>query len=181
MGNIKFFNSKIIQLFFRFILGSIFIYAGIYKISNPQEFFTSIKNLRILSSQSINTITFLLPWVELFLGVLLITGILKRYIALISTILLLIFIVVTISSTFNGGIGSCGCFPESSILNSYNPFIIVIRNFVFIIFGIAIIFLGRTKKSKLLIFLKKHTYEFVFVISMAFLVSVLLISFAKIN
>jgi len=70
--NISILKSKVIYIIARLSLGGIFIYSGIYKITNLQEFSEVVKNLNIFSGFFINTIIFVLPWIELVLGILLV-------------------------------------------------------------------------------------------------------------
>gem|GEM_PF-6833160 len=121
----------------------------------------------------------MLPWIELVLGILLVTGILARYAALVSSILLIIFIIVTILNVFRGDLNQCGCFPESSILNSNNPFILVIRNYIFLVLGITIIVSRKGFKSRPLISIKGHVYDFIIFFAISFLLSILVISISQ--
>ncbi|MBN2396132.1 MAG: DoxX family membrane protein [Candidatus Atribacteria bacterium] len=163
----------------RLILGMIFIYAGVYKISNPQEFVQVVKYLNFFPHPFVNIITSLLPWIELILGILLVTGILAKYAALVSSLLLVIFIYITIVNTFRGVANYCGCSPESFILSSNNPFVMVTRDFVFLLLSIAIIISQKNLKSKPLISIKGHVYDFFIILLIAFSSSILMIFIAE--
>ena len=130
---------KLSPLISRLVLGSIFIYSGIYKVTNPQIFLRAVENLGIFSDSLENIVVYAFPWIELVLGSLLITGLLARKAALGSAILLIFFISITVINSFKGNLVPCGCFPESSILSSNNPFIATIRNFILLILGGIII------------------------------------------
>jgi len=138
--NIKLINSKIIQLSSRFILGSIFIYAGIYKIINPENFARTIKNYELIPTFLIETITYMIPWLELILGIMIITGLLLREASFFSTVLLVTFLIVIIISKFKGNLNDCGCFPNTFFLESNNFAFLIIRYLFFILIGTFIFF-----------------------------------------
>ena len=69
------FNNKYLLLIFRVIVSFVFIYAGIEKISDPAGFSDAINNYRILPLFLVNFFAIMLPWIELFAGVLLLFGI----------------------------------------------------------------------------------------------------------
>ncbi len=72
VGKVKLFKSKIIKLLSQLILGSIFIYAGIGKIINPDSFANSIKSYKLLPVTIIPIVSVVLPWIEFIFGILLI-------------------------------------------------------------------------------------------------------------
>jgi hypothetical protein len=65
---ILFLNQKKVQLAARFILGGVFIYASLDKISFPREFANIVIKYRILPEKLAIYFAFLLPWVELLPG-----------------------------------------------------------------------------------------------------------------
>jgi putative oxidoreductase len=106
----KVLSNKIVLLSFRLVIGFIFIFAGIEKISNPESFAISIENYRVLPIFLINLVAITLPWIEVIVGVLLIFGIsIKENIAVINTLLIL-FIFLIALAVFRGLDIDCGCF-----------------------------------------------------------------------
>ena len=65
---------RAITLALRLVLGGIFIYASLDKIVHPRAFAEIIYNYQILPGSLINLSAVILPWLELFLGLLLISG-----------------------------------------------------------------------------------------------------------
>ena len=59
----------------RFIIGSVFIWASYDKIIDPGKFAREISNYHVVPFRLENTIAIILPWIELFIGVGLVTGI----------------------------------------------------------------------------------------------------------
>ncbi len=61
-------------LVLRIILGGIFVYASTDKILHPAAFAEMIYNYQIVPDFLINLSALVLPWLELFIGVCLISG-----------------------------------------------------------------------------------------------------------
>jgi len=171
----KYFN---VSFFARIILGGIFIYAAIYKLLNPQLFEKVLSNYGFFPHVLIRFIVISVPLAELILGALLISGILSRYAALATIILLLIFIVLTVLGTLKGN-SKCGCFPESSFLNSNNPFILLIRNFLLLLLAVVIITSKTGLKSKPLLSENIHFASLALALFITFCVSLLFVLIAK--
>lgn len=106
-------SSDITALLFRLVVGVVFITASIYKIAEPELFAKSISYYKALPLGLVNIMAIVMPWLELFTGVMLILGIFTRSNAFLIAVMLLIFI-VAISQAIARGIDiSCGCFrPE---------------------------------------------------------------------
>lgn len=96
------------------IVGLIFVFASIDKITNPAYFAGTIQNYQILPDLFINLVAIILPWLELICGVLLIAGIWHQSAAVIVSILTLIFILAIVSVIFRGLDIECGCFGTGS-------------------------------------------------------------------
>ncbi len=82
-------------LIVRLVLAAVFIYAATHKIGRPLQFADEIKMYGIIDlGPLLFFIAIILPWVELFCGLSLLTGLFIRGSALILLVLNLIFIVV---------------------------------------------------------------------------------------
>ena len=103
-------SNNYILLLARLLLGFIFLYAAIEKISDPESFAGAINNYKFLPLFSINIFAIFIPWIELITGILLIFGIAVRENSLIISTLLAIFIIIIIISLFRGLNINCGCF-----------------------------------------------------------------------
>jgi len=97
----------------RWILGVVFIYASIHKILDPAAFARAVYLYRILPDGLVNLAALVLPWVELFLGVLLIIGIWMPGAAVLSTFLFMVFMGALSYNAARGLDISCGCFSIS--------------------------------------------------------------------
>jgi putative oxidoreductase len=106
----KILNNKYLLLIIRLVLGFIFIYAAVTKISDPEGFSQAIYNYKLLPLFLVNIFAILLPWIELSAGVLLIFGISVKENSAIISGLLIVFIIAVLISLFRGLDINCGCF-----------------------------------------------------------------------
>jgi uncharacterized membrane protein YphA (DoxX/SURF4 family) len=95
----------------RSVLGLVFVYAAYTKLVKPWELFAlSVDSYRLLPEWAVIVVARTLPWFELLLGLLLMTGLLLRYVAAVVTILLGGFWAVMVWA-YTRGLGiDCGCF-----------------------------------------------------------------------
>src|SRR5207253_4378244 len=97
-----------------FIVGGIFIYAGVIKALDPIRFASDIDNYKILPWTISVRLAFYLPWLEIFCGLALIAR--RLYLGGLSilTALTSIFIIATIAAKIRGLDITCGCFGHAS-------------------------------------------------------------------
>ena len=109
-SKMKIFNNNKIILLFRVILGLVFIYASIDKILDPAKFSDLIDNYHVTPIEINNFAAILLPWIELIIGICLITGVFINGAIILSVVLLFWFIIILIQALFRGINLDCGCF-----------------------------------------------------------------------
>lgn len=100
---------------FRIFVGATFIYASYYKITNPADFAHSIYNYHLVPVNYVYLIAICFAWTEFFCGLSLIIGFFTRPNALITSLLLLIFLIAISSVIFRGIDVNCGCFNKTQI------------------------------------------------------------------
>ncbi len=105
---------KWITLLARLLIGSLFVYASIYKIFDPSAFATSIRNYGLAPPLYSNLIAMTLPWLELVAGVFLILGIQTKAAALLASSMMLVFLGVIVYAYTVGLDIDCGCFSSSA-------------------------------------------------------------------
>lgn len=106
----KLLSNKYFLLAIRIVLGVVFIFAAVYKVSEPELFAMSIVNYKLLPIFLINILAITLPWIELCAGLLLIFGVAVKENSTILSGLLLIFIIAIAISLMRGLDIECGCF-----------------------------------------------------------------------
>jgi uncharacterized membrane protein YphA (DoxX/SURF4 family) len=108
-------------------LGGVFLYAAHDKILDPRPLVTIIWNYRILPPGPVNLMAVYMPWMELLVGVCLVTGFRRRAAALWATVLLLMFTVALGINAVRGVDVACGCFSTSAT-ETNNAWLLVLRD-----------------------------------------------------
>ena len=109
----KWVESRSVELVCRLVLGGVFVYASADKILHPVEFSKVVYNYQILPFVVSNFVAMVLPWLELFVGLALIVGVLRFESSLILSVLLLVFIIALSINLFRGVDIDCGCLTLS--------------------------------------------------------------------
>jgi uncharacterized membrane protein YphA (DoxX/SURF4 family) len=134
------FHNKLFHLIGRLTLGGIFIYASMDKIAFPKEFAEIVMNYHILPQKIAIYFAFLLPWIELILGIFLVVGLFVRASALTLSSLLIVFLAAVVIKRFSGvEILDCGCFSVN-LSESGNIFFLLFRDLLLLFLGIFLSF-----------------------------------------
>jgi len=133
-------GNDYLLLLVRLFLGFVFLYAGLEKINDPENFARAINNYRLLPFSLINFFAIVLPWMELTAGLLLIFGISIKENSFIITALLIVFIVIIIISLFRGLDINCGCFGTAG--GAKIGVQKVIENLLLILLGLQLVYFG---------------------------------------
>lgn len=99
----------------RIIVAGLFIFAGYIKLSDPQQFAFSVNAFKLLPEHLVILNTFVLPWMEMIAGVLLLAGVWTRAAAAVIGAMLVAFIFGIISVIYREMDVSCGCFGKYEI------------------------------------------------------------------
>ncbi len=110
----KLLSNKYLLILFRIIVGFVFIYAGILKISDPAGFSDAINNYDLLPLSFVNFFAITLPWIEVVAGLFLLFGISVKENSFIISVMLVVFIFAIVISLGRGLNIECGCFGTSS-------------------------------------------------------------------
>ena len=102
-------HSPWISLVARVLLGVMWLYYAVPKLTSPTQNVADVRNFRILPGGLITAFAYGQPYLELALGLLLIIGLGTRLLALLSGVLLLVYIGGIISLGARGIHISCGC------------------------------------------------------------------------
>ncbi len=103
-------TKQYVSLVFRLIVGAIFLWVGAEKILSPFDFSVAIYNYRLFPGPVIGLAASILPWVEAMAGLCLLTGLNTKGAAVITSLLLLVFVGLIVISAARGLDIDCGCF-----------------------------------------------------------------------
>ncbi len=102
-------------LILRLALALAFLYSGMAKLLDPQEFLFSVKAFKMLPTEPdflITAVTYIVPIAEVLCGVLLVIGLWTRAAALLLGLLLIGFTIGIFSVLLRGLSIDCGCFGQ---------------------------------------------------------------------
>lgn len=102
--------KSVITFTARIFLGSIFIWAAVGKIADPQAFANAIHHYRVVPPIIVNPVAVVLPWLELFCGLCLLAGLWMRASALWLSLMALVFTGLVGTALYRGIDITCGCF-----------------------------------------------------------------------
>jgi putative oxidoreductase len=97
------------------VLGGVFIYAGVIKVINPLAFADSVAGFRLLPLEWITPVALVLPMVEVLLGLAVVVGLRRRLCAMVILVLCGIFAVALIQALVRGIEVDCGCFGTGAL------------------------------------------------------------------
>jgi uncharacterized membrane protein YphA (DoxX/SURF4 family) len=104
----------------RLILGAVFVYAGYVKLRQPWMLFAmSIESYQLVSDSLRDFLAQTLPWFELVLGLLLLTGLALRWTATVTAGLLVFFFCVMLHAFLKGMQIDCGCLGPNEKLGPW--------------------------------------------------------------
>jgi uncharacterized membrane protein YphA (DoxX/SURF4 family) len=108
--NRRTFVLDLIGLLVRLGLATVFLISGVSKAVNPRETRVAVRAYDLLPTGVADTVAAVLPYLEIGLGLLLVLGMVVRWTAVVSAVLLLVFIGGVISAAARGLNIDCGCF-----------------------------------------------------------------------
>jgi len=103
-------TPDIVGLVGRLILGFVLILAGALKITSPATAAMAVRAFQILPYDVAGYVGYVLPTVELAVGLLLVIGLFTRVSAVVGALLMVAFLVGIISAWMRGLSIDCGCF-----------------------------------------------------------------------
>jgi uncharacterized membrane protein YphA (DoxX/SURF4 family) len=129
-------------------LGGIFIYAAASKISDPRPLVTIIWGYRLIPTGPANLLAIYMPWMELLVGIGLLTGLGRRAAAGWATLLLATFTTALLINALRGINVACGCFSTSSE-DVHSGWLLVLRDAPMLLAaGVMLLFPPPRKKTE---------------------------------
>ena len=102
--------ADLIGLLARLILGVVLIWAGAVKVTRPALSAQAVRAFQILPYDFAGYVGYALPVVEILVGIILVAGLLTRAAAVVSGLLMLVFMIGIASAWARGLSIDCGCF-----------------------------------------------------------------------
>lgn len=110
--------SRWLRLFLRLALGAIFVYAAWVKLREPWQMFASaVDAYGLVPMWVVKLVARVLPWAELLIGLLLISGWFLRASSIAASALLLGFFAVMVRTYASGIQIECGCFGPGDVIS----------------------------------------------------------------
>jgi uncharacterized membrane protein YphA (DoxX/SURF4 family) len=106
MRSLKWWTGNVVAWAF----GAIFIWAGWLKVRDPAQFLVSIRGYRLLPDPFAAWVALALPWLEIFAGLSVLTGWLRRGGLLLLNASLVVFGIALLTAWARGLDIDCGCF-----------------------------------------------------------------------
>lgn len=103
-------NQPWTTLIARLVLGGVLLVAGGLKVFKPTESANATAAYKILPTELAHLVGYALPWLEVVIGLLLITGYMVRQAAVVGGLVMIVFIGAIISVWARGMLIDCGCF-----------------------------------------------------------------------
>jgi uncharacterized membrane protein YphA (DoxX/SURF4 family) len=103
---------------FRLILGGVLLVAGALKVTDPYGSATSVRAYQVLPIHLANFLGFVLPFIEIGIGIFLMVGIWVRLTSLAGAALMLVFVIAIAQAWARGISLDCGCFGKGGLLAS---------------------------------------------------------------
>jgi len=133
-------RSMAIKMFavIRILIGCLFVVSGFEKLIGPyQNFLYVVQSYEFLPTLMEDAVARVLPWIELFLGVFLITGLWLKWTLRSTLILFLMFILIVGQALLRGlPIDECGCF--GSLISLPLAAVLILDSTLFLITGLLI-------------------------------------------
>ena len=103
------------QRILHLLFGGLFVYAGVMKALNPMVFLDDVRSFALLPDPYAGMLSMFLPWLEIFAGLAVITGRLRKGGLLVLNGSLVTFLAAIGIAWFRGTDIRCGCFGESDV------------------------------------------------------------------
>jgi uncharacterized membrane protein YphA (DoxX/SURF4 family) len=130
--------KNMLVLICRIFLGFLFIYASLEKILQPEEFAKQVGYYKALPIGLENLLAIVLPWTELIVGICLLAGLFVDGAALLSIIMMLVFILAISQAMLRGIDITCGCFKVSADSEKLGLHTII-RDIIFLIMSFVVL------------------------------------------
>ena len=127
----------------RLYLAWVFLMACGFKIVAPASFAMDVATYDILPLSLINAMALVLPWVELFAGVMLLVGLRVRAASLLVAGMMAVFMVALGLALAKGLDMSCGCFASSGAEEDPISYLTMLRDGGWLVVALYVMLFDR--------------------------------------
>lgn len=146
----------VFALLSRLYLGGLFLYACVHKILHPDAFAMDVATYQLLPLWSVNGFALTVPFIELVVGLLLVLGVRVRAAALVTSLLLVSFM-VALGFALNKGLNlSCGCFASEGAKHDPISILTLLRDTGWLVLGLFILFFDDRPLGLERVFIKRY-------------------------
>ena len=124
------------------LFGGVFLYAGVLKARDPIVFLDDVRSFQMLADPYAAWLAISLPWLEIFAGLAVITGVLRAGGLLLLNAALLVFFVAISWAWYRGIDIRCGCFGDSGSASASDYFTLLARDAALLLLGGAVGIVG---------------------------------------
>lgn len=139
-------KRRILALVLRVLLGCVWLYAAYTKFRESWLVFAmSIDAYRMLPEWAVLALARSLPWIELAVGVMFVTGLAMRYASIAGALILSVFFIV-MALAHSRGLGiDCGCFGTGDTLSGWT----LLRDGTLLTAAIVLVYLSWRPAGKI--------------------------------
>lgn len=131
-----------LQRILHLLFGGVFVYAGVMKAWRPMVFLDDVRSFALLPDPYAGMLAMFLPWLEIFGGLAVITGCLRKGGLLVLNGSLIAFLIAISIAWFRGTDIRCGCFGDSGAATS-NYAELIARDLVLLALGLWLAWKGE--------------------------------------
>lgn len=118
------------------MLGATFILAAAGKLPQQAKFVEVVTGYGLLPWRMAHAYSLILPWLELAVGICLVAGLLSRFAASVSILMIISFIIANGTAVFELQTEDCGCFGGLILLKTSDALLVDV-----VMMGIALLVL----------------------------------------
>lgn len=136
-----------LTLIARLVLGGVLLAAGGLKIGNLQKSAMSVRAYELLPVGLANFLGYVLPWIEIGMGLLLIAGVAVSIVGLLGALTMFAF-VIAISQAWARGLSiDCGCFGGGGQVDPKDTKYLstILRDIGFLLLGVYLYYFPKGK------------------------------------
>ena len=126
--------SRLIHIILHLLFGGVFVYAGALKAADPGIFVMDVRSFDLLPDPYAAWLAMFLPWLEIFSGLAVISGLFRKGGLLVLNASLVAFLIAIGLSWYRGIDIQCGCFGSSDA--SGNHLELIVRDVLLLALGL---------------------------------------------